>query len=47
VFAAAAINDRGVDQFSLQLLSAPLAAIGVYRLQMRLERRDYDRHADD
>jgi hypothetical protein len=28
-------------------VSAPVAAIGVYSLQMRLERWDYDRHADD
>ena len=26
---------------------APLAALGLYDLQMRLERWDYDRHAED
>ena len=28
-------------------VSAPVVAIAVYSLQMRLERWDYDRHADD
>jgi hypothetical protein len=28
-------------------LAAPVAALGVYELQARLERWDYDRHAED
>jgi hypothetical protein len=28
-------------------ISAPLAALGLYDLQVRLERWDYDRHAED
>ncbi len=28
-------------------VTAPVAAIGLHSLQMRLERWDYDRHADD
>ncbi len=28
-------------------LGAPLAAIGLHDLQLRLERWDYERHADD
>ena len=26
---------------------APLTVVGLYNLQVRLERWDYDRHADD
>ncbi|MGZ5377540.1 MAG: hypothetical protein ACXWD8_05805 [Mycobacterium sp.] len=29
------------------LLTAPLTAMGLYSLQVRLERWDYERHADD
>jgi hypothetical protein len=28
-------------------VGAPLAAVGLYDLQARLERWDYNRHADD
>ena len=28
-------------------IGAPLAALGLYDLQARLERWDYNRHADD
>ncbi len=28
-------------------IGAPLAALGLYDLQVRLERWDHDRHADD
>lgn len=28
-------------------ICAPLAAIGLYSLQVRLERWDHDRHAED
>jgi hypothetical protein len=28
-------------------ISAPLIAIGLYSLQTRLEKWDYDRHAED
>ena len=28
-------------------LAAPLAALGVHELQVRLERWDYERHAED
>lgn len=28
-------------------VSAPIAAIGLYSLQVRLEQWDYDRHAED
>lgn len=28
-------------------LAVPLAALGVHELQARLERWDYERHADD
>lgn len=28
-------------------IGAPLAAFGLYDLQMRLERWDYNRHAED
>jgi hypothetical protein len=28
-------------------LAAPLAALGLYELQSRLERWDYERHAED
>ena len=28
-------------------VTAPVVAIGVYNLQLRLERWDYERHADD
>jgi hypothetical protein len=28
-------------------IGTPLAALGLYELQMRLERWDYERHAED
>ena len=47
-------NDRGGLQRAMNALmmicmsvGTPLAALGLYDLQTRLERWDYNRHADD
>jgi hypothetical protein len=32
---------------SIVSLASPLAAVGIFKLQARLERWDYQRHAED
>jgi len=46
-------NDLGAERIMSALLlmcvsvATPLAALGLYELQTRLERWDHDRHAED